>query len=455
MTPPSGPEEAPPAPLSLGEIFRRFRRNIAIVVGSRLIFGLVNLATNVLIVRAFGVAELGIAVLLQGYVRLFAGIVKLESWQAILRFGAVAQEEAEKSGDLSTLRRLYGFTFLLDVVSITLAMIGAMVMVPYAAEILGWPPDVADFAPLFVLSMLFITHGTANGILRLYDRVDALAWQFASNATLRFLGVGLAVLLEGGVYHIVLAWFAASVISGIWPLVVAFCEMRARGSLPLWRWGWSDISPTFPGIWRFLWFTNLKGQFSLVLNHGTTLFIGAQLGSAAAGTYEVARRFSNALSRPTRMLGPLIFPDIAKLAAQQDWIVIRKLLLKQIRVTALILLGISAILFPILPWLIDLLFGGELSDATLLFYVLVGGVFISVLGFALEPIMLSANKPGTVLVMSLIAILIYVVISVVFYTSLGVIAFALGLLGYYISYHALFMTVGMRLLAKRRRRSYL
>ncbi|MEM7671075.1 MAG: hypothetical protein AAF317_18455, partial [Pseudomonadota bacterium] len=157
---------AEPNPLSLTAIFRRFRRNIAIVIGSRLIFGLVNLATNVLVIRSFGVAELGIAVLLQGYVRLFADVVKLESWQAILRYGAVEQAASEKTGKTDGLRRLYGFAFMLDLIAMTLAIAGAILFVPLAADTFGWPPEVEAFAPIFVLSMLFITHGAANGIVR-------------------------------------------------------------------------------------------------------------------------------------------------------------------------------------------------------------------------------------------------------------------------------------------------
>ena len=438
-----------PDPLSLTEIFRRFRQNIAIVIGSRLVFGLVNLATNVLIIRAFGVMELGIAVLLQGYVRLFADIVKLESWQMILRFGAVEQDVATKTNDSAALRRLYGFGLLLDLVAMSLAIIGAILFVPLAADIFGWPPAVEAFAPYFALSMLFITHGTANGILRLYDRVDALAWQFSINATLRFLGVGLAAVLGGDILHIVLAWFVASVISGIYPLIVAFSELRKRHMMPRFSGVWQQIGQTFPGMWRFLWFTNLRGQLSIVINHGTTLFIGAELDAAAAGTYEVARRFTSALSRPTQLLGPLIFPEIAKLAAQSDWAVIRQLMLRQLRMTALLILGVGAVLLSITPWLISALFGPELSGDIFLFRLLIVGVLISVLGFTLEPVMLSANRPGTVLALNFVAVLVYLAVSLALLHSYGLLAFAIGLICYYVVHQTLFTTNSLRLMTTR------
>lgn len=451
----SGPEvpQGSVSGFSIGEILQRLRRNIAVVVGSRLIFGLVNLATNILVIRAFGVAELGVAVMLQGYVRLFAGIVQLQSWQVILRFGAIAQEEAERSGSFQKLRQLFGFGFFVDIVTMGLAIVGAILCAPAAAELFDWPPEVALFAPFFMLSMPFVTHMTPNGIVRLYQRVDALAWQFAINAMLRLIGVSLAALFGGGMLEIVLAWFAASVISGLIPVAVAFREMNARANLPTFSGAVREARRMFPGVWRFLIFTNITGAGSQVLTNGTTLFVGAYFGAAETGIYETARRFSTALSRPTRLLGPLIFPDIAMLSAKSDWRAIRKLVLRLLRTTALLLLGAAAVLFPILPWLVELLFGSEFSDHIWLFRILLAGVLISVLGFAFGPWLLSANKSGVVLVISYIAIVFYVIIAGSLYQGYGTLAFAWGLLGYYALYEAMFISVGLILLARRHRKA--
>jgi len=79
--------------MHLDEIIARFLRNVAMILGSRLTFGLLNLATNALVVRAFGLTELGIVLLLQVYVRMFTDIVKFESWQAVLSYGARLQDD--------------------------------------------------------------------------------------------------------------------------------------------------------------------------------------------------------------------------------------------------------------------------------------------------------------------------------------------------------------------------
>jgi|GEM_PF-3595813 len=435
--------------LSLNAIFYRFRRNIAIVFGSRLLFGLMNLATNILVVRFFGVAELGIAVLLQGYARLCAGIIKPETWQMVLRFGATNQEILDKNESRDKLRHLFGLSFLIDVITFGASIIIAILFMPFAVEAFEWPDKVADFAPYFLISILFITHGTVTGVLRFYDRVDTLAWQFSLNATIRFSGIVLAILLDGGIYHIVIAWFAASVISGIWPMFAAFRELQKRQCTPIFWFSWEKGNAMFPGIWRFIGITHLTRQATQILTHGTALFIGSQFGAAAAGAYEIARGFSSAISKPSRMLGPLIFPEVAKLTAQKEWKSIRKLVLKLLRNTAIALIGLMIFLLLALPWLIELLYGKELIEQITLFRIHIIAAIISILSFMLQPLLLSANKSGTVLSITAICVVVYVLVSGFLVTHVGILAFAYGLIAYFTCYLLVTLGISMRLIKKR------
>ncbi|MEM7745263.1 MAG: hypothetical protein AAF409_16285, partial [Pseudomonadota bacterium] len=191
------------------------------ILGSRVTFGVLNLASNAVVIQVFGLVELGVVLLLQAYTRLFSEIVKFQSWQAVLRFGATAQERGDHVG----LCRLVGFTLALDLVSFAIAIAAAVVLVPWAADWFEWPDNVSSFAPFFVLSLIFITHATPNGVMRLFDRVDTLAIQYSLNSLVRFVGVCAVTVLGGDVIHVVLAWFAGSVLSGTYLFVVTAREM--------------------------------------------------------------------------------------------------------------------------------------------------------------------------------------------------------------------------------------
>lgn len=438
-------EDPPDHATTLAGVFRRFRRNLALIVGSRVLFGLLNLATHILIIRTIGLTELGIVLLLQSYVRLFAEIVRLQTWQVILRFGAVARE----AGDHGGLRRLFGLVFGIDLAALTLAMLAAIACVPLAAELLDWPREVRDFAPYFVASMLFITHGAANGILRLFDRIDALAAQFALTATVRFVGVGVAVLLGGETIYLVLAWFAANLAGGVWALTACLREIGGRGYHPMLRTSWRTAGRDYPGIWRYLCMTNLSGLLTLVMNSGTALFIGAQMDAAAVATYEVARRVSVAAAKPAVLLGPLIFPEVATLAAQKDWAMIGRLLLRQLAITGAVLAGLGLLVFPALPFLVELAFGPQFADDLVLFRLLLAGGFIGALGFALEPVMLSANKSGTAALLTALGVAVYLGVAGATWREYGLEGFALGLLGYFVVRQGLMAVLNARILRKR------
>jgi len=434
--------------VELAEIYRRFLRNAGLVVGSRIVFGLLNLATTVLATRAFGLDVLGVVLLLHSYTRLFSEIVKFQSWQAVLRYGALLEEKGDRDG----FRRLVGVTLMLDLVSFTLAIVAAVLLIPLAGPLLGWSGPVARFAPFYLLSIVFITHATPNGVLRLFDRVDLLAVQFASNAVLRFAGVGLAVLVGGSAGHLVLAWFVASVASGTIVIAAAIRELGRRDLAPRLFTGWRAAAREFPGIWRFLWMANLTSLPGLVLNHGTTLVVGAWSGAAAAAALSIARQLSTALARPARLLGPILFPDFARLAARDDWVLLRQILNRLLRVSLPVLVGLGGVLFALMPAIVGTLFGDELLGEMWLFRLLLVGALIRILGFALEPAFLSANKAGTSLLIQLAATLVYVMIAVPGLGPLGLTAIGLGMLGFHVAYLGLFLGLGRRLLRKRIRR---
>ena len=433
--------------MELSDIWRRFARNAAMIVGSRMVFGLLNLATNAVVVRAFGLEQLGVVLLLQAYARLFSEIVKFQSWQTVLRYGASLEDN--RPG----LRRLIGFTLGLDLLGFAVAIGAAILLVPWAAGWFGWSGEVTAFAPFFVLSIIFTTHATPTGVVRLFDRVDVLAIQHALNSVLRFAGVCLAAALGGGVLHIVLAWFAASVVSGGYLLVVFLGVAIRREATPAFWVNWLRVGREFPQIWRFLCLSNASTGVSLILKYGSTIVVGAQLGPAAAATWEVARQFGGAIAKPARILGPLMFPELSRMAARNDWRTMRRVLVRQLVVTLAGVGGVALVLVVALPVLVDLIFGAELVSEVALFRLTVLASLIAFAGFLLEPAFLSAGKAGMLLAIQLVAIVVFMTTALSTMHILGTIAFGYALLGYQLAEHGLLFLVGRKLIRKRIRQS--
>ncbi|SFN48288.1 Membrane protein involved in the export of O-antigen and teichoic acid [Roseovarius lutimaris] len=437
--------------MSNKDIHRRFLHNAGLIVGSRVVFGLLNLGTNVIILRAYGAADLGMVMLLIAYVRVFAEVAKFESWQAVLRFGVIAQERGEENN----LRRLIGLALSIDVITMFLAIVAAVLLIPQAADWFGWNAQVTEFAPWFMILIIFLTNATPNGVMRLFERVEILALQHGLNAVIRLVAVLIAMMLGGTVVHLAMAWFAGFVISGAMTMAVCAYELIKRDLRPKFSLNLRKTGALFPGIWHFLVMSNLIGIGPLAVNHLTTLFVGAQLGAAQAAVLQLARQLSTGISGPTRLLGPLLLPDFSRLSGRGDWAGLRTLVVQQIKVAAIFVVVGGGILFAVLPIVVELAFGADLLAHIWLFRLLIMAALINILGFALHHAMFSANKGGTALLIQIAAMTVYTIIMLGGLWVIGLNAVGFGMIGFALTSRGLSVWIGRGLLKKRIKRSKL
>jgi O-antigen/teichoic acid export membrane protein len=430
-------------------IHRRFLHNAGLIVGGRMTFGLLNLGTNAIILRAFGAADLGMVMLLVAYIRLFGEVVKFESWQAVLRFGVIAQDRGEDN----QLRRLIGLALSIDFVTMSLAITVSILLIPQAALWFGWNDQITAIAPWFMILIVFITNATPNGVLRLFDRVEIIALQHGLNAVVRFVLVMGAMMLDGSVEHLAWAWFIAFVISGSVTMGVCAYELIKRDLRPLISLKWRKTGRIFPGIWHFLLMSNLISSGPLLVTHVTTLFVGAQLGAAQAAVLQLARQIASGVTTPARLLGPLMLPDYSRLSGRGDWTGLRDLLVKQLKITAIAAIGGGLILFAVLPLVVELLFGAKMLVHIWLFRLLLLTALINTFGFSLHHAMFSANKGGTALLIQLAAMSVYFTIMFSGIWVIGLNAIGLAMIGFAITARGLTLVIGRRLLKKRINRS--
>jgi O-antigen/teichoic acid export membrane protein len=383
-------------------IFKRIGRNAGMLFGGRLAFGLLNLGSSVLAVRAAGLDGFGVVILLQAYVRLISGLLKFQSWAAVTKFGA----DALQAGRDDDFRRLIGFTLRLDMlglaVSVGLAILGA----PYVAPWLGWSDQVAGFAIWFALTIPFITAATPTGMLRLFDQFGVLVRQHALNAIVRFIGVLIIYFGEFGYEALILAWAAGSVVSGSYIWFVALTEAHARKLSPR-LWGrWSTLSAGFPNIWRFVIVMNLTSLMETVLMHATVLVVGGMLGPTAAGLFGVVKQLTESLGRFSSLLGPVVFPEFAWLEAKGDRRAISKLLWRMLLISSAILSLFCLFLLFASEWVL-LIFAKEAVVAAPLLVAMGVGAALMALGFALEPAMLTIRKERALLFSAVISTILF------------------------------------------------
>ncbi len=391
------------------EVLRRILRNAGLILGGKAATALLNLAATAIAVRALGMEAMGLLVLVHAFARTASSFVKFQSWQAVLRYGTGSLEPERRAEFHALLRFTAGLDLAASVAGGLLCAAAAWAL----GGAFGWPAAAAPLAALYATSVFFMVTATPIGLLRLFDRFDLLARRDALGAGVRLAGAALAAALGGGLPAFLGAWYAAVAVGGLSLVAGAWGELRRRGLFA--RGGDAAAAgrrvraaEAHPGIWGFVWSTNLMTTLSLGSTHVATLCVGFVLGPAAAALFALARQVGEAALKPSRFLTPALYPELARLAAAGDHAGLRAVLRRGLWLSAAAALVLLAALAALGGPLLRLVGGEAAAPAWGVMMLLALAASIGFAGFALEPLLVSLERHARALRLRFLAALAYI-----------------------------------------------
>jgi O-antigen/teichoic acid export membrane protein len=288
----------------------RVLKNFAVVLRGRSIAAVLTLTATALMANALSATEFGLVILLHTYVLAVRGILNFRTYEAIVRFGVPLHENGENQG----LKRLFRTTTAIDLISGIAATLLGISAVSFAGGLLHWHAEMIELAGLYSLVMLTTVTNTPNGILRLYDRFDALSVFYTVGPSIRITGVVIAWLMDAGMHIYIAIWAAAFILENGWLLIRGHYELNKHLNTSLWSGGgWRQVYKTSSEFRHFLIVVYWQTNIDLLPKHLSVLLVGSLLGPAAAGMFRLARDFSSILSKPAMMLREVLFPDLTRI----------------------------------------------------------------------------------------------------------------------------------------------
>lgn len=403
---------------------QRFTRQAMVILRARFLFGLLNMLSAAIAWRAVGPEVFGIIVLLQAYTRLTSSLCRFQTWASVVRYGPDPAAE----GDTDRLGRLIGFTLRLDIIGFALTFAVMILAAPLFARWLQFPPGADAMIPLFALSAPFIIIATGNGILQLFEQAGALAWQHALNAIFRFVGVCGIFLFGGGLVGLSVVWVTASILSGAYMIGRAIQELRIRNIRPKLLGRWRNLTEGFDNIWRFSIMVNASSLLEKVVSQLTVLLIGGFLGPAAAGLFGIVRQVTEAIGKLGTVLAPIIFPHVALMASRQDHTQLRRILRRILITFGAGLSSLFLILSATAEPLLITVFDSSAAEGAPLLVVMGAAASLIVVGFALDPIMLSMGRDRELLALAFVVTMVYLVLAIIGLNTVGLIGVGAALL---------------------------
>ncbi len=383
---------------------RQILGNAGILLGGKALNGVLSLGATAIAARALGVDQFGVLVLVHAYIQTIGEIAKFQSWQALLQYGTAPLD----AGRISEFQRVLRFSLLLDVLSGVGGVVIALIGVLLVGSALGWTAGTAPTVAVYSLVIVFMVSATPTGALRLLDRFDLLAWQSAIDSWVRVIGAAVAWKLGAGLATFLAIWFVGQVVAFVFLFGAAWRTLRARGALDGFRLrAPGSLTDGFPGLWSFVWSTNLNSTLALAFTHVSTLMVGALLGARDAALFRVAKQLGDAVAKPAKLIVPALYPELARLAAAQDIVRLRRLVWQ----LALAAGGAASVLLLIAASIrepaLRLIVGEEFVPAKDVLLWLLGASVVSLWALPLEPLLMSTGSAGAAFRMRLLVTIVY------------------------------------------------
>lgn len=394
-------EAVTPAQPSGRSVFGRLARNTVWIFASRGFNSVVSVAYLAIAARALGPERFGAFALILTYAQLLANLVQFQSWKGIVRYGALHM--AAQRND--RLERLFGFAATLDFGSALTGALIAVAGVPLIAPLFDWSQQEQLTVALFAAVLLLTTGSTPSGILRLSDRFDLSAYAEAVGPLMRLTGAIIVWVTGAGVVGFLIVWVAAAAAQG---LAKWFAAVVVNGSrLAFGRSAFRTAPTENERIWRFMLQTNASNSVSLFWLQLGTLTVGAFAGAAEAGAFRLARRLAEGIVRPIEPIALAVYPELARLVAEDDHRQLRKVVSRITLVALALALGLVLVTGLGGELILRIFAGKEFEFAYIFLFLLSIATAIDLAGFAFEPVQNAHGRSWMILRSKLIAAAAY------------------------------------------------
>lgn len=382
-------------------VFRAVLRNAGYLVSGKLggaVLGLISLACAG---RGLTPEAFGILMIVHVYASGAGSLVKFQTWQFIVRYGAPALQRGEPGIARDAIR----FAFGLDIASGMIGMVLAMAALPLLAGLLELEGQAFWLALAYCTLVPTMSSATAVGVLRLLDRFDLIGAQQIVTPILRAIGACITYFGGFGFVGFVVTWYVADIAGDLVLWALAWRELRRHDMLDAFRPGLFEVARRLPGAWGFVWTTNIAQSIASAWGPLSNLVVAGALGPAAAGLYKIASTLMDSTAKPATLLSRGFYPEIMRLdpTSKRPW----RLALRVSALAACI--GIAVILVVMVGGkpVVGFIFGHKYVAAFGLLQIMAWSLAVSTAAFPLESLLYMVDRQRAALVAQTSAAILY------------------------------------------------
>jgi O-antigen/teichoic acid export membrane protein len=381
--------------------FRAVLRNAGYLGSGKLAGALLGLIALACAGRGLTPVGFGILMVVHTYASTAGALVKFQTWQFIVRYGAPALQR----GDRRIARDAIRFAFGLDIASGLVGMVLSMAALPFLARLLEIEGQAFWLALAYCTLVPTMSSATAVGVLRLLDRFDLIGGQQIVTPILRSIGASIAYFGDLGFVGFVVTWYVADIAGDLALWALATRELKRHDMLDAFRPGLFGTARRLPRAWGFVWTTNIAQSINSAWGPLSNLVVAGTLGPVAAGLYKIASTLMDSTAKPANLLSRGFYPEIMRLdpTTKRPWRL-------GLRVGALAAcLGITVILLVTVGGkpVVAFIFGHKYLAAFGLLQIMTLSLAVSTAAFPLESLLYMVDRQRAALAAQTTSAIIY------------------------------------------------
>ena len=382
-------------------VFRAVIRNASYLGSTKILGAGLGLIALACAGRSLTPAVFGILMVIHSYATGAGALVKFQTWQFIIRYGAPALQRTDERFARDVIR----FAFGLDLASGLIGMVLAMAVLPLLADRFGMHGTTLALALVYCTLVPTMSAATATGVLRLLDRFDLIGAQQIVTPALRAIGAAISYVGGFGFTGFVVTWYVADLAGDLILWTLAAHELRRRGMLEALRPGLFGTARRLPEAWGFVWTTNVAHSLYAAWGPVSNLVVAGILGPVGAGLYKIASTLLDSTSKPADLLSRGFYPEIMRLdpASKAPW----RLGLRVGAIAGVIGIAVVGLVMVGGKPVIALAFGRKYLPAFGLLRLMTWALVLSMASFPLESLLYMVGRQKAALAAQLAAAIIY------------------------------------------------
>lgn len=273
----------------------------------------INLFVVVLLIRMIGSEGYGILTLAQSYMFIIDGIINMQCWRGVIKFG----EEAEVANDLESKMGYIKLGTILDISTAILGAILSFFCTNLIGHIFNWSSVLIQATQIFSLVIVFHFSGTPTAILRMEDKFNLVAIQKVISSILKVLAIGIILLFYGKISVLlgVIIYVITDIIGHLILIGMALFVVHKKMGIM------SVIKSKFPKktkeFIKFTVWTTLSDVVDIPVAY-LDVFIVSSISLSMVSVLKVFKQIISIVSKLTTPVYQAIYPQFSKLVAQSQ-----------------------------------------------------------------------------------------------------------------------------------------